>query len=83
MKKETVDLIMTQLDKIAAKIGITVEQIRPWLLNLRNDEVLWGSLLFLSFSIVVVMVCYLLFSLNKKEKEIIIKKTWKTWKEAH
>lgn len=51
MVKEVVDSIMTRLDAVAAKLGITVEQIWPWLVRQQYVEAFYPLAVFAMFSI--------------------------------
>jgi NADH:ubiquinone oxidoreductase subunit 5 (subunit L)/multisubunit Na+/H+ antiporter MnhA subunit len=47
MKQESIQLVLNYLDKIAAKLGTTAEQVWPWLIRQQYVEAIYPFIIFI------------------------------------
>ncbi|OGC77241.1 hypothetical protein A2619_04470 [candidate division WWE3 bacterium RIFOXYD1_FULL_39_9] len=67
MEKEYVELVTNYLDKIAEKIGVTVEQVWPWLVKQQIVEA-YSALILFGFFIILTLITIAFLFIGDKYK---------------
>lgn len=64
--------VLVKIDALAQKLGMTVEQIWPWMIRQQYTEAIWPAILFVIFFISALYVCRFIKKVNWDEYKLSV-----------